>query len=115
MSGKSLTNLNVRLAAEVGVGDYFYTLPIELFERLLLVAPEERCWKEKKWKSKNDAGRFSLELNTPKYINVFRQPSKKAAGVRNENRGFYVATGIVQRRDVSIHYSVILDRFTQYT
>ena len=62
----------------------------------------------KKWKSKNGAGRFSLELNTPKYINVFRQPSKKAAGVRNENRGFYVATGIVQRRDVSILYSVIL-------
>ena len=25
-----------------------------------------------------------------------------------ENRGFYVATGIVQRRDVSIIYSVIL-------
>ena len=37
MSGKPFTNLNVRVAAEIGVGGYSYALPIELFERLLLI------------------------------------------------------------------------------
>ena len=35
--------------------------------------------------------------------------------VLNEYQGLYVATGIVQRRDVSILYSVIIYRFTHYT
>ena len=39
---------------------------------------------------------------------------KKGEAVRNVNGGFYFATGIVQRRDVSIFYSVILHMFTQY-
>ena len=50
-------------------------------------------------------------MHNLKEIPIIRSSSD---AVRNEYRGFYVATGIVQRRDVSILYSVILYMFTPY-
>ena len=38
--------------------------------------------------------------------NFFCDVSRPQTAVRNEYRGFYVKTGVVQRRDVSILYSV---------
>ena len=50
-------------------------------------------------------------MHNLKEIPIIRSSSD---AVRNEYQGSYVATGIVQKRDVSIIYSVILYMLTPY-